>query len=257
MSPRPTPSWRAISSSTEIRGSRAASAGVHQRPATTVLWPGGSAAHVSTYSRVRYHASSRRVFSPWATGAPLTAASRERTTGVSSAGASAPCPAASAANGSAWSGWMSMKKNAGAWPGLRSFNWKRRLRLEQRDRDDQHHREAERHEHRPRVAARPVEIGRSLPPGGRAPAHPAGQRDDAARAQGQQQQRAGEAAREQRADLPGAGLPERERGQAGRDRHRRSPTAGGRAGAARPRGAGSGRAARAGSGAAARARRAG
>src|SRR5260370_38585499 len=48
VSPRPTPSWRAISSSTEIKGSRAASAGVHQFPATTVLWPGGRAAHVST-----------------------------------------------------------------------------------------------------------------------------------------------------------------------------------------------------------------
>ena len=128
VSPSPTPSSRAISSSTEIRGSRAASAAVHQRPATSRLCPGGSAAHVSTYSRVRAQVSSRRVLPPGVGAAPLTAASRERTTGVSAAGASAPWPATRAANGAAWSGWMSMKKNAGAWPGRESTSSERRFR---------------------------------------------------------------------------------------------------------------------------------
>src|SRR2546427_603700 len=42
--PRPTSSCRAISSSTEISGSRAASSGVHHRPAVTALWRGGAPA---------------------------------------------------------------------------------------------------------------------------------------------------------------------------------------------------------------------
>src|SRR4029077_16188032 len=41
VSPRPTPSWRAISSSTEMRGSRAASPGGHHRAGPHVVWGGG------------------------------------------------------------------------------------------------------------------------------------------------------------------------------------------------------------------------
>src|SRR4030095_16619472 len=89
-------------------------ASVHQRPDTTVLWRGGSFAQVSTYSRVRAQVSSRRVRSVCEIGAPLIAARRARTTGVSSAGAVAPCSATRRANGSACSGWGLVEKKAGA-----------------------------------------------------------------------------------------------------------------------------------------------
>ena len=81
--PMPTPRFLAISSSTEMSGSRAASSGVHQRPATTGFSGGAWAAQVNTYSRERYQTSSRRWRASRETGAPLIDASRERTTGVS------------------------------------------------------------------------------------------------------------------------------------------------------------------------------
>ncbi len=126
--PTPTPSCFAMSSSTEARGSRAASSGVHHRPATSVSRPGASAAHVSMYSRVSGQASSRRArVSAW-TGTPPTADSRARTTGSRSTPSTPTSAWSSWRNGEAWSGWMSMKKNAGATPALATAIWRARLR---------------------------------------------------------------------------------------------------------------------------------
>src|SRR5262249_57170147 len=84
VSPTPTPKYFAASSSTDTRGRAAASLGLHQRPPTITVAAGGSAAQVSTYSRVRYQILSGVSFFRLSVNAPVTglpsiAAARGRT----------------------------------------------------------------------------------------------------------------------------------------------------------------------------------
>ena len=218
----PTASCLASSSSTEISGSRAASSGVHHRPAMTLLRPGGADAHVRTYSRVRNHGSSRRVRTSAGSGSPSIAERRERTTGISSGGVP-PSPATSCAKAGAWSGCTSMKKKAGALSALLVTSCSRRLDSRSATATIS-------------ITARPSETstaGAWLPGRWRlaAPCRQASERHRPRRASAttsrapsaKRQERADQPAEEDPADLPRARLPEREPGEAGRDGDQAEP----------------------------------
>ena len=97
------------------------------------------------------------------------AASRERTTGVSSGRVPAG-PVTSRVKGAAWSGWMSMKKKAGGAGGAAVGQLGAQVGLEERHRDHEHHGQAERDQHGAGVAAGAVEVGHGLAPGEGPPA---------------------------------------------------------------------------------------
>ena len=95
--------------------------------------------------------------------------------------------------------------------------------LEHGDGDDQRHRQPERDQHRARLAAGPMEIRHALAPGQRTAAREPRERDDEPGGEGEQQEGRGEPPDEQAADLPGAGLPERERREPAHDDERGGP----------------------------------
>ena len=226
VSPSFTPSDFAISSSTEIRASRAASSGVHQRPATTRLAAGGAEAQVRMYSRVRCQRSSAPRAGRALHRRARIAARRARTTGISS-GRSPPARATSSAKGSTWSGCTSTKKKAGARSRPAPASSPRRFASSSATATIS-------------ITARPsvtstgaawlpgrCEVRERLPPRERAPRRqPSRERDDQARGGEEQDEPAGHAGHEEAAHLPRAGLPQRERGEDGGDR---------REGGARPR----------------------
>ena len=218
----PTPSCLASSSSTEISGSRAASSGVHHRPAMTLLRPGGG-------GRPRQDVLARqepRILAPRAhvRGQRLAVDRREaRAHDGDQLGRGAALAGHELREGRRLVGLHVDEEEGGRALGAPRHELLAQAGLEERDGDDQHHGEAERDEHGGRVAARAVEIGRALPPGERAPPAAPGQRDDEPRAEAKRQERAGQPAEEEPADLPRARLPEGEPGEAGRDGDQAEP----------------------------------
>src|SRR5215470_3369191 len=193
--PMVTPRFFAMSSSTEIRGSRAASA----------------AAHVSTYSRERYHTSSRRCRGSRDTGAPSIEASRERTTGVR-AGSRPVRSVRSWRKGWAWSGWMSMKKKAGARAGPRSASSVRRLCSSKATATIS-------------ITASPRETSTVVPGEPGQPRQPAGDLDDEPSAHGEEDQRGDKAPDEDPSHLEGARFPDGERTEPDHDGQNGQPGA--------------------------------
>ena len=121
---------------------------------------------------------------PRGSGAPLIAARRERTTGDQLGRARRPAPPRAGAKAAAWSGWTSMKKKAGALLGApRSRAASRRLCSSSATATISITARPSETSTGAGVAARAVEIGRALPPGERAPAAAAGERDDEPRAE--------------------------------------------------------------------------